>query len=109
MPPTDEGLRRQRLDGPRPLPARHGCMTTTPATAAAPARVKTYPVIEIFGPTIQGEGAEAGLATHFLRVGGCDYRCSWCDTMYAVDPAEVRANSRHLSREQIIEEIDALA
>ena len=56
-------------------------------------RARGYPVIEIFGPTIQGEGSEAGLATHFIRVGGCDYRCSWCDTMYAVDPAAVRANA----------------
>jgi 7-carboxy-7-deazaguanine synthase len=30
-----------------------------------------------------------GTKTHFVRFGGCDYRCSWCDSMYAVDPAEV--------------------
>lgn len=48
-------------------------------------------VIEAFGPTIQGEGPLAGRVTHFLRLGGCDYRCSWCDSMYAVEPAEVRA------------------
>jgi 7-carboxy-7-deazaguanine synthase len=48
-------------------------------------------VIETFGPTIQGEGPFAGRACHFLRLGGCDYRCSWCDTMYAVEPEAVRA------------------
>jgi 7-carboxy-7-deazaguanine synthase len=64
--------------------------------------------MEIFGPTIQGEGAEAGLATHFLRVGGCDYRCSWCDTMYAVDPATVRATARRLTTHGIVGEINAL-
>ena len=42
-------------------------------------------VSEIFGPTIQGEGALIGQPTVFVRTGGCDYRCSWCDTLHAVD------------------------
>lgn len=42
-------------------------------------------ISEIFGPVIQGEGAHIGVPTVFVRTGGCDYRCSWCDTMYAVD------------------------
>ena len=42
-------------------------------------------VSEIFGPTIQGEGTLIGLPTVFVRTGGCDYRCSWCDSMHAVD------------------------
>jgi 7-carboxy-7-deazaguanine synthase len=46
---------------------------------------------EAFGPTIQGEGPYAGRVAHFLRLGGCDYRCDWCDSMHAVDPASVRA------------------
>lgn len=41
-------------------------------------------VSEIFGPTIQGEGELIGTQTIFVRTGGCDYRCSWCDTGYAV-------------------------
>jgi len=44
-------------------------------------------VNEIFGPTIQGEGALIGQPTVFVRTGGCDYRCSWCDTLHAVDSA----------------------
>jgi 7-carboxy-7-deazaguanine synthase len=44
-------------------------------------------VREIFGPTIQGEGALAGKLSHFIRTFGCSYRCSWCDSMHAVDPA----------------------
>jgi 7-carboxy-7-deazaguanine synthase len=47
-------------------------------------------VVETFGPTIQGEGPYAGRVTHFLRLGGCDYRCSWCDTPQAVEPKLVR-------------------
>jgi 7-carboxy-7-deazaguanine synthase len=43
-------------------------------------------VSEIFGPTIQGEGALAGAPTVFVRTGGCDFRCSWCDTPHAVLP-----------------------
>jgi 7-carboxy-7-deazaguanine synthase len=65
-------------------------------------RVRTHPVIEVFGPTIQGEGAEAGVPTHFVRLGGCDYRCMWCDTMYAVDPASVRATAERLSVDEIL-------
>jgi len=74
-----------------------------------PTEVLTFPVIEIFGPTIQGEGAEAGLPSHFVRLGGCDYRCVWCDTMYAVDPGIVRASAQHLNTEQIAETLDHLA
>lgn len=44
------------------------------------------PVVEIFGPTIQGEGRYTGTPCYFLRLGGCDYRCTWCDSMHAVDP-----------------------
>ncbi len=69
---------------------------------------RTHPVIEIFGPTIQGEGAEAGVATQFVRLGGCDYRCVWCDTMYAVDPATVRKTSRAMTDEQIVAAVDKL-
>jgi 7-carboxy-7-deazaguanine synthase len=82
-------------------------MTAT-ATISRHAKTKTFPVIEIFGPTIQGEGAEAGVPTHFVRFGGCDYRCTWCDTMYAVDPAIVRDTARALSSERIATEIEAL-
>jgi len=45
----------------------------------------TLRIAEIFGPTIQGEGALIGEPTVFVRAGGCDYRCSWCDSMHAVD------------------------
>lgn len=45
-----------------------------------------YPISEVFGPTIQGEGPWAGLPTYFVRFAGCDWDCSWCDTKYAVLP-----------------------
>ena len=43
-------------------------------------------ISEIFGPTVQGEGPLIGRPTVFVRTGGCDYRCRWCDTLYAVLP-----------------------
>jgi 7-carboxy-7-deazaguanine synthase len=69
---------------------------------------RTFPVVEVFGPTIQGEGPDAGAPTHFVRFGGCDYRCTWCDSMYAVEPAEVRAHAEHLTAAQIAERLNAL-
>lgn len=55
---------------------------------------RKFPVAEIFGPTIQGEGEYQGMPAHFVRFGGCDYKCDWCDTPHAVLPAAVRANER---------------
>lgn len=69
-------------------------------TAITPKEV-TWPVVEIFGPTIQGEGVDQGVAAHFVRFGGCDYRCSWCDTPHAVIPAEVRRNAQRMTAEDI--------
>lgn len=43
------------------------------------------PVLEIFGPTIQGEGMVAGRKTMFVRTAGCDYRCAWCDSAFTWD------------------------
>lgn len=48
--------------------------------------MKPIPISEIFGPTLQGEGALIGTPTVFVRTGACDYRCRWCDTLYAVLP-----------------------
>jgi organic radical activating enzyme len=47
----------------------------------------TYLVKEIFGPTLQGEGAHAGRACVFLRFAVCNLRCTWCDTDFAAEGA----------------------
>jgi organic radical activating enzyme len=42
----------------------------------------TLKIVEIF-PSIQGEGMRQGEPTVFVRLAGCDRRCSFCDTKYA--------------------------
>ena len=41
-------------------------------------KVETLPVMESFY-TIQGEGYHQGKAAYFIRLGGCDVGCVWCD------------------------------
>lgn len=67
---------------------------TQPLAARDSVHDATFPVVELFGPTIQGEGPDAGRPAYFVRFGGCDYRCSWCDSMHAVEPDLVRAVER---------------
>jgi 7-carboxy-7-deazaguanine synthase len=39
---------------------------------------QTLPVMEAFY-TLQGEGFHQGKAAYFIRLGGCDVGCAWCD------------------------------
>lgn len=64
-------------------------------------RAKKIPLVEVFGPTVQGEGAVIGMQTFFLRFGLCDYRCVKCDSMHAVDPIQVKKNAKWLTQEEI--------
>lgn len=47
-----------------------------------------YNVIEKFF-TIDGEGPTAGEIATFIRFGGCNLHCMWCDTDYSVDVNQV--------------------
>jgi 7-carboxy-7-deazaguanine synthase len=44
----------------------------------------SLPVVESFY-TLQGEGAHQGRAAFFIRLGGCDVGCVWCDVKESWD------------------------
>ncbi|MFO7575676.1 MAG: 7-carboxy-7-deazaguanine synthase QueE [Bacteroidales bacterium] len=46
---------------------------------------RSLPLVEDFY-TIQGEGYHTGKAAYFIRIGGCDVGCSWCDTRFSWNP-----------------------
>lgn len=72
--------------------------------------IRSSPVMisEIFGPTVQGEGALIGKPTVFVRTGGCDYRCAWCDTLYAVLP-EYKSDWYPMTTEEVFTEVQHLS
>ncbi len=43
------------------------------------------PLMEAFY-TLQGEGYHKGSAAYFIRIGGCDVGCHWCDVKESWDP-----------------------
>lgn len=57
----------------------------------------TYPVMEAFA-TVQGEGAHAGTPCWFIRLGGCDVGCVWCDVK---DSWDVNAHPRQTVKEMV--------
>ena len=66
-------------------------------------------IAEIFGPTIQGEGPNVGARCIFVRVKGCSFKCSWCDSKFtwndhdsectAYTPVEIAEHLRKLHLE----------
>ncbi|MBD8068677.1 7-carboxy-7-deazaguanine synthase QueE [Bacillus sp. PS06] len=62
------------------------------------------PVMEIFGPTIQGEGMVIGQKTMFVRTAGCDYSCSWCDSAFTWDGSG-KELIKQMDAEEIWEEL----
>ncbi|MDR0300334.1 MAG: 7-carboxy-7-deazaguanine synthase QueE [Streptococcaceae bacterium] len=71
-----------------------------------PSQADKIPVMEIFGPTIQGEGMVVGQKTIFLRTGSCDFACSWCDSRFSWDGSE---EPDYLRPEEVAEKIINLA
>ncbi|MDQ0197810.1 7-carboxy-7-deazaguanine synthase QueE [Neobacillus ginsengisoli] len=65
------------------------------------------PVLEIFGPTIQGEGMVIGQKTMFVRTSGCDYSCSWCDSSFTWDGTG-KDDTKMMNAEDIWEELKGL-
>jgi organic radical activating enzyme len=48
---------------------------------------RSLPVMEAFH-TLQGEGLFTGQAAYFIRLGGCDVGCSWCDVKDSWDASK---------------------
>ncbi|MCC7305665.1 MAG: 7-carboxy-7-deazaguanine synthase QueE [Alphaproteobacteria bacterium] len=92
------GARRAGRKSPPCVSAKH----------PGPGRNTVIRISEIFGPTIQGEGVLIGKPTVFVRTGGCDYRCSWCDTLHAVD-SKYRNDWKPMSAEEIFAKIKKLS
>jgi 7-carboxy-7-deazaguanine synthase len=61
--------------------------------------VTTLPVMEGFY-TIQGEGFHQGRAAYFIRLGGCDVGCVWCDVKESWDAN----NHPQIAVENIVQE-----
>jgi organic radical activating enzyme len=61
---------------------------------------KNYQVSEIF-PGIQGEGKTVGTPVVFVRLYGCNLRCEWCDSLYAIEGSEYTL----MSAKEIMSEI----
>jgi len=67
------------------------------------------PIVEEFY-SIQGEGCNTGKAAYFIRVGGCDIGCSWCDTKYSwnadlhpmVDIENIMKNIRECGADSVV-------
>jgi 7-carboxy-7-deazaguanine synthase len=61
-------------------------------------------VSEIFGPTVSGEGPTLGQRCSFLRLGGCNLTCTWCDSAFTWDASrhDLRAELSRMDAEEVV-------
>jgi len=63
---------------------------------------RRYLIKEMFGPTLQGEGAHAGRAVVFLRFAACNLACPGCDTDFSPDGA------RRMTAAEVVDQLRLL-
>jgi 7-carboxy-7-deazaguanine synthase len=59
------------------------------------------PLVEEFF-SLQGEGYHSGKAAYFIRLGGCDVGCSWCDSRFSWNPDQYPPVEADLIIENVI-------
>lgn len=67
-------------------------------------------VSEIFGPTVSGEGPTLGQRCSFLRLGGCNLTCTWCDSAFTWDASrhDLRAELTRMDAGEVVDRLLAL-
>lgn len=62
------------------------------------------PVMEMFY-TLQGEGRHSGRAAYFIRLGGCDVGCVWCDVKESWDAEKHPRMNLHSVLQHAVQEV----
>lgn len=69
--------------------------------------MSVFKVVEIFD-SIDGEGIRAGMPVSFIRLAGCNLRCSYCDTLYALFGEKEPCEYTEMSTEEIVSRMNTL-
>lgn len=76
-------------------------MPQTPSDASSLPRAERLRITEIY-LSVQGESTHAGRPCTFVRLTGCNLRCSWCDSVYTF------TGGQHQSLDQVLAEVARL-
>ena len=64
-------------------------------------------IVEIFD-SIDGEGKRTGQPCTFIRLAGCNLRCSYCDTLYALFGEKEECVYEEMSVQEIMKRVNPL-